>query len=150
MQLLTHYQLPGQKVVIISLHEQALRVYENGQLVKAFLVTTGGPVHPSLPGVWWVEAKLSPTVFKAGVPVGSPDYYPDTKINYAMQYHSRGYFLHDSWWRINYGPGTNFPHQDSTGNAFASSGSHGCVNLSTADAAWLYQFVNLNTKIIIY
>lgn len=150
LQLLQHYQIMDKKVIVISLQEQAMRVYQNGQLVKSFLVTTGRPELPSLPGSWWVEGKKSPTVFKADVPPSSPDWYPDTPINYAIQYHSQGYFIHDSWWRANYGPGTNFPHVDSTGDPFSSQGSHGCVNLAKDDAAWLYGFVQLYTSIIIY
>jgi len=150
LQLLAHYHVTGKKVVVVSLQEQAVRIYENGKLVQAFLATTGRPTHPSLPGTWQVEVMQSPTVFKSGAPIGSEDYYPDTKINYAMQYHSSGYFLHDSWWRANYGPGTNFPHQDATGNQSASTGSHGCVNLSTEDASWLYNFVELSTPVIVY
>ncbi len=150
LELMQHYGKTGQKVVVVSLEEQAMRIYDNGKLVNAFLVTTGRPDRPTPPGVWWVEGKKSPTVFKAGVPKSSPEWYPDTPINYAMQFHSEGYFLHDSWWRDDYGPGTNYPHVDSSGDSFSSQGSHGCVNLSKADAGWLYGFVNLYTSIIIY
>ena len=150
LQLLQHYQMMNKKVIVISLQEQAMRVYQNGQLVKAFLVTTGRPELPSPPGTWWVEGKQSPTVFKAGVPSSSPDWYPDTPINYAIQYHSHGYFIHDSWWRADYGPGTNFPHADSSGDPFSSQGSHGCVNLAKGDAAWVYGFVQPYTNIVIY
>ena len=149
-QLIQHYGKTGKHVVVISLEEQAMRVYDNGKLVKSFLVTTGRPTKPSLPGVWWVEGKLSPTVFKSSEPPSSPDYYPPTPINFAMQYHSEGYFLHDSWWRVNYGPGTNYPHADDSGDPFSAQGSHGCVNLSKADAGWLYGFVKVYTPIIMY
>ena len=149
-QLLQHYGKMHGKAVVVSLSEQAVRVYDNGQLVKAFLATTGRPDRPSPPGVWWVEGKQSPTVFKSGVPPSSPYYYPDTPINYAIQYHSQGYFLHDSWWRADYGPGTNFPHVDSSGDSFSSQGSHGCVNLSKSDAGWLYGFVQLYTNVVVY
>jgi len=138
------------KVVVVALAEQAMRVYDNGKLVKAFYVTTGQPDLPSIPGNWWVEGKQSPTVFKSPDPPGSPHWYPDTPINYAMQYHSEGYFIHDSWWRADYGPGTNFPHPDPTGDIYSQDGSHGCVNMAKTDAAWLYSFVKLYTPIIIY
>jgi hypothetical protein len=150
LELMQHYGKTNQEVVVVSLEEQAMRVYDNGKLVNAFLVTTGRPDRPTPPGVWWVEGKQSPTVFKSGVPQSSPDWYPDTPINYAMQFHSEGYFLHDSWWRDDYGPGTNYPHVDSSGDSFSSQGSHGCVNLSKTDAGWLYGFVNLYTSVIIY
>ncbi len=150
LQLMQHYGYMNKQVVVISLYEQAMRVYQNGKLVNAFLVTTGRPERPSPPGTWWVEGKKSPTVFKATVPQSSPYWYPDTPINFAMQYHSDGYFLHDSWWRADYGPGTNFPHQDSSGDSFSAYGSHGCVNIAKDNAAWLYNFVEIYTPVLIY
>ncbi|MBO0792617.1 MAG: L,D-transpeptidase [Ktedonobacteraceae bacterium] len=150
LDLIKYYDKSDKKVVVVSLQEQAMRVYDHGQLVRSLLVTTGRPDHPSLPGAWWVEGKQSPTVFKAGVPKSDPDWYPDTPIHYAMQYHSNGYFVHDSWWRVKYGPGTNFPHVDDSGDPFSAQGSHGCVNISQANAAWVYSFVQLYTSIIIY
>ncbi len=150
LQLMEHYRVSGQNVVVVSLGEQTMRIYNNGALVKAFHVTTGRPEKPSLPGFWSVEEKLSPTVFKSDEPPGSAYWYPDTPITYAMLYHSGGYFLHDSWWRADYGPDTQFPHYDSSGDSFSFDGSHGCVNISTENAGWLYNYVELNTHIIIY
>lgn len=149
-QLLQHYHALDQRVVVVSLGEEAMRVYNHGTLVKAFHVTTGRPEKPSLPGFWSIESKQSPTVFKSDEPRGSAYWYPDTPINYAMLYHSGGYFLHDSWWRADYGPDTQFPHYDSSGDSFSFDGSHGCVNISTDNAAWLYHYVDLNTRVLIY
>jgi hypothetical protein len=150
IQLLQHYGYMNSKVVVISIIEQAMRVYDNGKLVKAFQVVTGQPDLPTPPGTWWVEGKKSPTEFKADVPQSSPYWYPPTPINYAMQFHSNGYFLHDSWWRTEYGPGTNFPHLDPGGTQYSIHGSHGCVNLSENDAKWLYSFVQVYTHVLIY
>lgn len=150
IQLMEHYGYMNSKVVVVSLAEQALRVYNNGKLVNSFLVVTGQPDLPTPPGTWWIEGKKSPTEFKADVPQSSPEWYPPTPINYAMQFHSNGYFLHDSWWRTEYGPGMNFPHLDPGGTQYSIHGSHGCVNMSKADAAWLYNFVQLYTHVLIY
>src|SRR6266516_2221310 len=150
IQLLQHYQMMAGKVIVVSLSQQAMRVYDQGKLVNAFLVTTGRPSKPSPPGTWWAEDKQSPTVFKADVPPSSPYWYPDTPINYAVQYHSNGYFIHDSWWRADYGPGTQFPHQDASGDIYSAQGSHGCINMAKDDAAWVYGFVELYTHIVVY
>lgn len=147
--IMKHYDYMNERVVIVSLSEQTLRAYDHGKLVKAFHVTTGQPDLPSPPGNWWFEGKQHPTVFKSSAPKGSPDWYPDTPITYAMQYHSNGYFFHDAWWRTEFGVGTNFPHAD-PGSPFATQGSHGCVNMSTSDSAWLYDFVSVFTQISIY
>ena len=150
LDLLRHYGDMNTRVVVVTLSEQEMRVYDHGKLINAFPVTTGQPDLPSLPGTWQVEGEQHPTIFKSSEPQGSPDWYPDTPINYAMQYHSNGYFLHDAWWRTEFGPGTNFPHHDPDGDPFAGQGSHGCINLSTQNAAWLYGFVSVHTPVVVY
>jgi lipoprotein-anchoring transpeptidase ErfK/SrfK len=151
MQLLDHYKWNKGQTIIVSTAEQALRLYQDGKLVTSFQVTTGRAELPALAGAWTVQNRESPTEFKSPDPVGSPYYYPPTHINYAILYHHGGYFLHDSWWRVNYGPGTQFPHYDIGGDEFfAGNGSHGCVNLPEDKAAWLYANTGFNTNIIIY
>ncbi len=150
LMLIQSHGFTNQKVVVVSLSEQTMRVYNGAQLVKAFHVTTGRPEKPSLPGSWEIENKLSPTTFTSGAPVGSAYWYPATPIHYALLYHSNGYFIHDSWWRDDYGPDTQYPHQDSSGDAFSFDGSHGCINVSLDNAAWIYQYVGLYTRVLVY
>lgn len=150
LQLINHYHLSGQTIVV-SMVEQALRLYQNGELVKSFLVTTGRVERPALPGYWTVQDRKSPTEFKSSDPPGSPYWYPPTPIHYAILYHWGGFNIHDSWWRVNYGPGTQFPHYDTGGDeSFAGNGSHGCVNVQEDQAAWLYANTDWNTNIVIY
>jgi hypothetical protein len=151
MQLLNHYNIMQGQVIVVSMVEQAMRIYQDGKLVRAFHVTTGRVELPVLPGIWPVQGRESPTTFKSPEPKGSPYWYPDTPIHYAILYHSGGYFIHDSWWRADYGPGTQFPHSDSGGDqVFSSNGSHGCINMQLDEAAWVYNNTNWQTQIVIY
>ncbi len=146
-----HYKLQNRTVLMVSLVEQVMRVYRNGRLLRSFYVTTGRAELPSLPGVWATLDRRSPTIFKAADPKGSPYWFPDTPIKYAILYHWGGYFVHDAWWRASFGPGTQFPHQDAGGDtAYNFDGSHGCINLSESDAAWVYQHTDWNTLIVVY
>lgn len=149
LQLIKYHHLSGQ-VIVVSFVEQAVRVYQDGKLMKAFLITSGRFGDPSPVGAWHISRRRWHTVFRAHVPVGSPNWYPDTPINYAMQYLTGGYYLHDSWWRTYYGPGTEFPHYDPAGQEFAGTGSHGCINLSEGAAAWLYKNTSYDTAVITY
>ncbi|QBD75219.1 L,D-transpeptidase [Ktedonosporobacter rubrisoli] len=150
IQLIDHYKLQNAQVVVVSTVEQSLRLYENGHLVQGFLITAGRPELPAVPGLWRPMWRLTHTEFHSPYPKGSPYYYEPTKINYAIMYHEGGYFLHDSWWRNDYGPGTQFYHIDSSGNTSASYGTHGCVNIREDQAAWLYDRTSYNTSILIY
>jgi hypothetical protein len=151
LQLMERYGFMQGEVMVVSLVEQVLRLYNNGELVRAFYVTTGQYMRPSPPGIYHIFDRESPTIFKSSEPKGSAFWYPDTKINYAMAYRQDGYFIHDSWWRADYGPGTEFPHYDSGGDEeFAGNGSHGCINMQEDQAGWLYNHTTYGTPLIIY
>ena len=149
--MLDHYNLHHSQVLMISMVEQALRLYQDGKLVASFHVTTGRVERPALPGIWTVQNRQSPTEFKSTDPPGSPFWYPPTHINYAILYHWGGFFVHDAWWRLTYGPGTQFPHIDASGDTtFSGNGSHGCINMQEDQAAWVYNHTNWNTIIAVY
>jgi hypothetical protein len=152
--LMQHYGVSGSEsgpVLVVSLIEQTLRYYNNGKLVRAFLVVTGQYLRPSPPGFWSIILREHPTEFKSTEPPGSAFWYPPTPIQYAMEYHAGGYFFHDSWWRGIYGPGTNFPHSDPSGTTtFNGNGSHGCINMDPNDVAWLYTQIPWGTPVIVY
>jgi hypothetical protein len=150
LQMIKHYHATGQ-IIVVSMVEQAMRIYQNGKLVKAFLVTTGRVERPALPGNWTVQNRESPTEFKSSDPPGSPFWYPPTPIHYAILYHWGGFFIHDAWWRADVGPGTQFPHNDSSGStSFNYDGSHGCINLLEDQAAWVYNNTDWNTQLLFY
>lgn len=151
VQLMKHYNVTTGQVIVISLIEQTLRLYQDGKVIRAYQITSGQFDKPSVPGFWHIFLRQSPTTFKSSEPKGSAFWYPDTKINFAMEYHDGGYFLHDSWWRVNYGPGTNYPHYDTGGDqSFAGNGSHGCINMQEDQINWLYHNTAYGTPVIMY
>jgi L,D-transpeptidase catalytic domain len=150
-QALDHYNLNHKQVLMISLAGQSMRLYQNGQLQRSFQVVTGSPLRPSLPGVWSVLDRKSPTVFISKDPKGSPFWFAPTPISYAILYHYGGDYLHDASWRGTFGAGSQYPHQDTTGNTpYNYDGSHGCINMMESDMAWVYTHTNWQTEIVIY
>lgn len=145
--LLKTYSLLHGKVVVVSLREQTARFYQDGKLVFWSYVTTGNIDTPSVPGLNYAMVKLQHTVFTSPDPPGSPLWYAPTPINYAIEYALYGYFLHDAWWRAEFGPYTNLPHWDP---AAFNGGSHGCVNFPLNQMANVYSWVSLGTPIILY
>lgn len=141
------YGVAQGKVIVVSLREQVLRAYNNGQLVYWTYITSGRPELPSPPGFWHVLARQSPTVFTSGEPQNSPFWYAPTLVHYALLFHAGGFYIHDAWWRIHFGPGSNLPHYDP--QAF-NGGSHGCVNVPLQQMGLLYQWATLGTPVIVY
>jgi len=148
--LMDYYKLQKDQVIVVSFIEESMRIYDNGQLVHSFLITAGRPELPPVPGLWSPLWRRDHITFHSSYPPGNPYWYPDTPINYAILYHEGGYYLHDSWWRNDYGPGTQFYHIDSSGNSSADYGSHGCVNMPPTEAQWVYENTTYNTQILMY
>lgn len=148
--LMDYYKLQKDQVIVVSFIEEAMRIYQNGTLIRSLLITAGRPELPPVPGLWAPMWRRSDITFKSPYPKGSPYWYPDTPIHYAIMYHEGGYYLHDSWWRNDYGPGTQFYHIDSSGNTSANFGTHGCVNMPLDQAQWVYENTTYNTQILMY
>jgi hypothetical protein len=147
--LMHYYGVTQGKVIVVSLREQAVRLYDNGTLVKAFQVTTGAMDLPSVPGINCTLDKEYDTIFKSPDKPGDPQYYQPTHVNYAMIYHLYGYEIHDAWWRNEFGLYTNLPHHDP---AAFNGGSHGCVNVATVNMKWIMSWVSDqdHTPLLIY
>lgn len=134
------------KAITISLKEQVLRAYEKGKQVFWSYVTTGRPGLETDPGNFKVYWKVSPWTMHSPWPKGSPFWYPDSKVQMVMWFNG-GDGIHDASWRSVYGPGTEYPHYDPTGE---DTGTHGCVNVPFRNMVWLWNWTPTNTPVIVY
>jgi lipoprotein-anchoring transpeptidase ErfK/SrfK len=135
-----------EKAITISLSEQVIRAYEHGQQVFWTYVTTGRPGLETDPGSFKVYWKVTPWTMHSPWPKGSPYWYPDSKVNFVMWFNG-GDGIHDAYWRSRYGPGTNGPHYDPTGE---DTGTHGCVNVPYQNMVWLWNWTPTGTPVIVY
>lgn len=166
--------LASGRVILVSLARQRLYAYQDGALAFTFTVETGRPELPTPTGVYHVFLKecsdlrwtsnSAPTashnvncvehdgdgnraMFVSPWPKGSPNWYAPTHINYAMEFKGGGFYLHDAWWHILFGPGANVPHQLSDGTW--ETGSHGCVGMRIPDAERLYAWTAIGTPVYV-
>jgi hypothetical protein len=133
-------------VVVISLREQILRVYNAKGYQTAYLVTTGSVHTPLLPGVWKLQMK------KRDIILMSP--YQDQaqeSVHYAFQLNSKQ-TIHDSDWRVLLGPGTQFPHYEKSENHDNTyvDGDRWGVGMTLASIEALDQMVSPGTTVIVY
>ena len=104
------------KWIDIDLSAQRLYAYEGEGVVRSFLVSTGTSAHPTVTGQYHVYVKYRYT------DMAGPGYYlPD--VPYTMYYYS-GYGIHGTYWHDNFG----------------TPMSHGCVNMRTSEAGWLFDW----------
>lgn len=153
-QLMNYYKVTSGMVVVVSEIEQAARIYQNGQLIHAAQVVTGEYPRPTPPGFTQVFSKQHPIRFVSFDAPGSPFYYAPITLQYGLEFRDGGYFLHDVSWRGVFGNGPDYradlPHADPVDQADAGHGSHGCVNFSVDEAAWLYDHIDYGTPVIVY
>lgn len=135
------------KAIVVSLSHQWLYAYEDGRLVFDHAVETGRPELPTPIGSFTVLEKSRDVVFTSPWPKGSPHYYEPTPINYAMLFKEGGFFLHDASWHVQFGPGSNVPHQLPDGRW--ETGSHGCVGMPIPDAKRLFAWLPVGTPVMI-
>lgn len=116
----------GDKWIDINLSQQMLYAYEGDTLISSFLVSTGLPDTPTVTGTYYVWVKLYYD------DMSGPGYYlPD--VPYVMYFY-RGYGIHGTYWHNNFG----YPM------------SHGCVNMETSQAGWLFDWAFVGIPVHIH
>ncbi|MBX7268668.1 L,D-transpeptidase family protein [Micromonospora sp. Llam7] len=114
--------------------DKQMRVYENGQLVRTVPVSLGKKKTPSSSGTLVVMEKKESTVFDT---MDDPD--PEnryvTDIDFAQRLTWGGEYIHAAPWSENVQGRQNV--------------SHGCVNVSMANARWLFQRTKIGDPITV-
>jgi lipoprotein-anchoring transpeptidase ErfK/SrfK len=130
--------LVADREILVSISQQHMWGYEHGRVVVDTVVVTGRPELPTPTGIYHVFAKYSPYKFVSPWPRASPYYYDPLLSNYAMEYESGGYFIHDAPWRTDWAAGAN-----------ERDGSHGCVNTPTLPMSDLYRWARLGDVVVV-
>ncbi|HWE63041.1 MAG TPA: L,D-transpeptidase family protein [Chloroflexota bacterium] len=133
------------KRIVIHLSSQSLDAYDGNTLLQHTLVTTGNQHLPTPAGIWHVMSRYHPYKFISPWPKSSPYWYPTSAVNYALNFHAGGYFIHDAPWRGIFGPGTNSAPGLPGSGVYA--GSHGCVETPVPFAQWLYNWAPIGTVV---
>lgn len=109
------------QVVKIDGSSKRMQVYSDGKLVKTFLVSLGKADTPTYAGTAVVIGKANPQDMVSAP--GEP--YYNIEVPWSVRVTYDGEFIHDAYWN---------------GELGQANLSHGCTNLSPADAEWYYNF----------
>ena len=116
----------GTRWIDVDLTNQRVHAYEGDTLVNSFIVSTGTWLTPTVTGQFNIYVK-----YRSNKMSGPGYYLPD--VPYIMYFHG-SYGLHGTYWHNNFG----------------TPMSHGCVNLSIADAGWLYEWASIGTLVNVH
>lgn len=113
----------GERWIMVNLFDQTMAVYdERDRMIYATLISSGRQVEGwrTPPGIFRIHTKVQVGKMYGG---GLSDRYFLEDVTATMYFH-QGYAFHAAYW-----------HDD-----FGRYKSHGCVNMSPADAEWLYNW----------
>ena len=116
----------GVRWIEVDLSSQQVMAHRGDTVVKTMVVSTGTSRYPTPPGEFRIYSKY-PSVTMSG-----PGYYLEG-VPHSMFFY-RGYALHGTYWHSNFG----------------TPMSHGCINLTRSDAAWLYDWAPVGTLVSIH
>ncbi|MDD5468095.1 MAG: L,D-transpeptidase [Anaerolineales bacterium] len=110
----------------VDLSQQRAYAYTGDELVKSFAVSTGTWLHPTVTGQFQIYVKYR------YANMSGPGYFlPDVP---NVMYFYKDYGLHGTYWHNNFG----------------APMSHGCVNLTIKDSAWLFDFASIGTVVNVH
>ncbi|MGH3549563.1 MAG: L,D-transpeptidase [Pseudonocardiaceae bacterium] len=105
---------------------KTMQIFDNDQLVKTMPISLGSPGFPTHTGPHVISDKQPSIIIDSctyGVCKGQPGYYRE-KVDLDERISNDGEFVHSAPWSV--------------GQQGDSNVSHGCVNLSPANAQWFY------------
>jgi lipoprotein-anchoring transpeptidase ErfK/SrfK len=114
------------KWIEVDLSDQRLYAHEGQTTVLNVLVSTGTRYHPTVTGRFKIYVKYR------SAPMSGPGYYLPG-VPYIMYFYG-GYGIHGTYWHNNFGHPM----------------SHGCVNMKTSEAKWLFEWAPKGTLVVIH
>jgi lipoprotein-anchoring transpeptidase ErfK/SrfK len=124
----TSFKIGPSHISEVDIAAHDMKVYDNGKLIRTLPVSTGRDQYPTMDGIHIALEKSQVVQMNSatvGIPPSSPDYYNET-VYWDVRISNSGEFVHAAPWSVADQGNTNV--------------SHGCVNLSTANAEWFYNW----------
>jgi len=125
----TSYSIGDAVISTVDVTKHIMTVTKNGKLLRIVKVSTGRDKYPTKGGVHLVLEKTKLKIMDSatvGIPRKSPDGYYE-KVPNSVRISYGGAFVHSADWSVR--------------DQGVRNVSHGCVNISPADAAWFFDLV---------
>ena len=132
-----HFSIGDARIALANLATHQMAVTENGRVVATYPISAGKDADPTMGGSHIVLDRASVVHMVSstnGVPVNSPDGY-DELVYWDVHISDSGEYVHAAPWSIN-----------SQGQANVS---HGCINLSPANAEAFFHFSHVGDVVLV-
>ena len=125
----TSYSIGAAVISTVDVTKHVMTVTKDGKVLRVVKVSTGRDKYPTKGGVHLVLEKTKLKIMDSatvGIPRKSPDGYYE-KVPNSVRISYGGAFVHSADWSVR--------------DQGVRNVSHGCVNISPADAAWFFDLV---------
>ena len=122
----TAYRIGDEMISTVDVTKHVMAIRRNGKLLRIAKVSTGRDKYPTKGGVHIVLEKTRLKIMDSatvGIPRNSPDGYYE-KVPFSVRISNGGAFVHAASWSVR--------------SQGVANVSHGCVNMSPADAQWFF------------
>jgi lipoprotein-anchoring transpeptidase ErfK/SrfK len=116
----------GERWIDVDISAQRVTAYAGNSPVATFIVSTGVAAHPTVLGRYRIYVK-----YRYDDMAGPGYYLPNVPF---VMYFYEGYSLHGTYWHHNFG----------------TPMSHGCVNMRTSEAEWMYYWASVGTVVNVH
>lgn len=120
------------KYINVNLANQTLYAYEDGELLDSFLISSGVAGFPTPIGDFNVFSKVRSTRMSHTYGPGNPNNYDLPGVPFVLAFNGP-YTIHGTYWHNNFGHPM----------------SHGCVNMYTPDAEWVYNWAPIGISVVV-
>lgn len=123
----------------VDLDAHLLTAYDGGTAVRVIPITAGKPKFETPTGTFHIYYRVPEQTMTSesyGVPRDAPEGYYVERVRYAQYFLSGGFALHANYWA----PDEAFGNVDT---------SHGCVSMREPHAAFLWEFADYGTPVVI-
>lgn len=132
--LLTRDSPTTTKRIVVDRSEQMLYAYEGDTLFMTATTSTGLKTTPTPRGVFTIYKKTPSRYMQGPLPnINSDDYYDLPGVPWNLYFTEGGAVIHGAYWH----------------NAFGTPYSHGCVNLTVAEAYTLYTWADVGSNVTV-
>ncbi len=128
----TSFSVGRSLITKINLDSKRAKVYINGDLERTIPISAGKSGWTTRSGTKLIMEKL-PVTRMTNQMIGADEAY-DLQVKYALRITWSGEFLHAAPWN--------------SANLGRVNASHGCVGMSTGDAAWLFNRVQIGDPVV--
>jgi lipoprotein-anchoring transpeptidase ErfK/SrfK len=121
------FRIGDRHVSVVNARTHQMKVVSGGKTLRVMPVSTGRDKYPTTNGVHFVIEKTQDKLMDSstiGIPRDAPGGYYQ-HVAWSVRISNSGEFVHAAPW--------------STGSQGRANVSHGCVNMSTTNAAWFFQ-----------